>query len=176
MKKLLKRFLGIVLITLGLFSCTSDDHQVEDNLNRGSIEFEYQDEKLVFGQTSFTGWVLNKEKDTVAYFYKSRIRYGDDFTEFDDFTLFAYLKNKNEIKSFEIEFLPRQSDREGSVYDKQLIENPIVFKNVNFEGKWLKADFEGKLFYNLYDLNDYTEFKNGKINIPLKGLNVPDKY
>ena len=62
------------------------------------------------------------------------------------------------------------------MYDKQLTDDPIIFKNIIFDGKWLKADFEGKLYYFLDDLTDYTEFKNGKINIPLKGLSIPDKY
>lgn len=173
---MIKKFLTIILFTSLIVSCSSDDHQLSNIQNRGSIEFNYRDEKLIFGETSFTGWVINKEKDTTAYFYKSRIRYGEDSNEFDDFTLFAYLDNKNEIKHFEIEFLPRHSDRDGSVYDKQLTDDPIIFKNIIFDGKWLKADFEGKLYYFLDDLTDYTEFKNGKINIPLKGLSIPDKY
>lgn len=172
----MKKLILIFLILFTFVSCSTDDNLPKETKNRGTITFDYKGERLVFGERSYAGTVFNADRDTLGYFYTSRIRYGTVWTDFQDIELFVYHENKTTIKKIELAFLARFSDGGGSVFDKSIESNPLVFSDVEFDGTWFKANFEGRLYFNPLDTTSYREFKNGKINVPLKDLPVPEKY
>lgn len=173
----MKKLFILTLITFACISCSSDNEISKEIQNRGTIEFDYKDEKLVFGERSYTGWILNDINDTIGYLYTARIRYGTDWKDFHDLRLYAYLENKSTINRLKLEFTPRQyNENSTSLYHYQKPDEPIVFREIMFDGVNLKAEFEGKLYSSGIDTLDFVEFKNGKINVPLKGLDIPDKY
>lgn len=172
MKKLIILFLTIFTFV----SCSTDDNLSRETKNRGTIEFDYKGERLVFGERSYSGRMLNSNRDTIGYFYTSRIRYGTEWTDFHDIHLYIYCKNDTIINELQLTFLPRFADGRGSVFDKSKESNPLVFSDIEFDGTWFKANFEGRLYDNPLDTTKYREFKNGIINVPLKGLEVPEKY
>ncbi|HLU85511.1 MAG TPA: membrane lipoprotein lipid attachment site-containing protein, partial [Vicingaceae bacterium] len=85
----MKKIVSFLFIATALTSCSSDDEVVISKQSRGSIEMEYNGEKLSFGEKSYNGWIASVENDTIAHFYTARIDVDD--MVFHDIRLDVYL-------------------------------------------------------------------------------------
>ena len=165
----MKKIFIILFINLFLISCSTDDDFIKEQQNRGFIEMEYKGEKLSFGKKSYNGWIANVEDDTLAYFYTARLDVND--IDFYDIRLDVYLTQEREVEKLEMKYIPMQ-DGSAWTYQYSLEEDPMVYKNIEFDGTWLKADFEGMLYYSPTEDKDGVHLTNGKINVPIKGLDI----
>lgn len=165
----MKKTFIILFISLLITSCSTNDDIVQEQQDRGFIEMEYNGEKLSFGKNAYNGWLLNDQKDTIARFYTARIT--KDAKNFYDIRLFAYLSKENKLNGLEMEFTPMVNG-EGWTYQYTTEENPMVYKNTEFDGVSLKSNFEGYLFYHPTEDKNPVHLTNGKINIPIKGLEI----
>lgn len=167
---MMKKLVSIFFLGLLLTGCSSDDSVLEEK-NRGFIELDFQGERLSFGNKSHNGWLLNEHRDTIARFYTARIDLND--LEFYDIQLYAYLNqdDKNQLDKLEIDFKPVLNGS-GWLYQYTLEEKPMVYKNLEFDGKWLKGEFEGYLYYSPTEDNNPVHLTNGRFNIPIKGLEI----
>src|SRR5690606_25016838 len=168
-KMTMKNTLKYLFLSLLLISCSSDDSFVEQEQDRGFIELDYNGEKLSFGEKSYNGWVLNEQRDTIARFYTARIDIND--IDFYDIKLYAYLDQNNQIEKLEMDFKPMLNGS-GWMYHYSLEEKPMVYKNIEFDGTWLKGGFEGYLHYSTTEDETPAHLTNGKFNIPIKGLDI----
>lgn len=161
---------NLFIITILLFiSCSSDDSTIITTKDRGSIDLIYNGKTLKFGSKSYTGWLQNEQNDTIARFYNARIDVNE--TDYYEIKLYAYLNNTNEINKLNMEFTPVENG-EGWTYQYTLDEKPMIYKNTEFNGIILKSNFEGFLYYHPTEDNDPIHLINGKINIPIKGLDI----
>lgn len=165
-------FLGMFL----LISCENDE--IIEKTNRGTIDVEIEGEKLKFGEKSYTGlirFIDNEKNDTIGYFYKARISNGYD--NYDDIEIYAYFNDDFTIDSLEVEFTSIKNGV-GYTYNYNYPEKPLIFSNINYnpETSWLTANFEGYLYRGGVLEDNKVFFKNGKISVPLKGLDIPKNY
>ena len=165
----MKKILSFLFFSALLISCSTGDNVTAEQQNRGSIEMEYNGEKLSFGKNGYNGWLLNTQNDTIARFYTARIT--KDYKNYYDIRLFAYLNQNNQLNKLEMEFIPVLNGS-GWTYQYSLEEKPMVYKNIEFDGTWLKADFEGMLYYSSVEDKEGVHFTNGKINVLIKGLDI----
>jgi len=165
----MKKIVSLLFIATALTSCSSDDEVVMPKQSRGSIEMEYNGEKLSFGEKSYNGWIANVEDDTLAYFYTARIDVDD--MVFHDIRLDVYLTPEREVEKLEMKFSPMEG-KSAWTYQYALEEDPMIYKNIEFDGTWLKADFEGTLYYSPTEDKKGVHLTNGKINVPIKGLDI----
>ena len=166
----MRKIISILFIGVVLISCSSDDEVVVPKQDRGTIEMEYKGEKLSFGKKSYNGWLANVENDTLGYFYTARIDVED--LVFHDIRLDVYLTPEREVEKLEMKFSPMENGSAWT-YQYSLEEDPLVFKNIEFDGTWLKADFEGHLHYApAFEDKEGVHLTNGKINVPIKGLDI----
>lgn len=165
----MKKIFIILFISLLITSCSTNDDIVQEQQDRGSIEMEYNGEKLSFGKNAYNGWLLNDQKDTIARFYTARIT--KDYSNYYEVTLYAYLNKQNQLEKLEMDFIP-VINGDGWTYQYTTEENPMVYKNTEFDGVSLKSNFEGYLFYHPTEDKKPVHLTNGKINIPIKGLEI----
>ncbi len=165
----MKKILSFLFFSVLLISCSTDDNVTAEQQDRGFIEMEYNGEKLSFGKKSYNGWIASVENDTIAHFYTARIDVND--MVFHDIRLDVYLTPKREVEKLEMKFSPMEG-KSAWTYQYSLEEDPMVYKNIEFDGTWLKADFEGMLYYSSVEDKEGVHFTNGKINVPIKGLDI----
>ncbi|SRR5690554_6324654 len=164
----MKKIFSFLFLSVWLISCSSDDNFVQET-DRGFIEMEYNGEKLSFGKKSYTGWLQNDQNDTIARFYTARIDIDD--IDFYDIKLYVYLDQSNQIEDFKMNFAPVLNGS-GYTYQYSSEDNPMVYKNIVFDGKWIKGEFEGYLYYHTVDDKNPVHLTNGKFHFPIKGLDI----
>jgi|GEM_PF-1184205 len=169
----MKKIYGLLILSISFIGCKSDDSVIPKEQDHGFINMTYNSEKLSFGKNAYNGWLLNESRDTIALFYTARIVLNNDPSDFYDIKLYAYLDDRNGIDRVEMDFLPPFKDRKGWVYQYSLEQKPMIYKNIEFDGKWLKGNFDGYLHYSLTEDKDPVHLTNGQFNIPLKGLRLP---
>jgi len=176
MKKIFYIIFGATL----LLSCDNND-DLPIKKDRGTIEVEYEGKNLKFGENSYNGIVrynkLNGDIDTIGYVYRSRIWEGTNYSHYDDIIIFGYYNDLGIVDSLEIQYIPLRNNK-GTAYNYSYPENPMVITNINYnpETSWLTANFEGYLYSGIYKEDNKIFLKNGKISVPMKGLEIPDTY
>ncbi|UUV22409.1 hypothetical protein [Paenimyroides aestuarii] len=172
----MKKIFILLMSSLWLISCTSDDFEPKEEVNRGTVEVDFKGEKLNFGYKSYNGIVTNQTNDTVAYTYFARL--DKDDMNYYDIKVYAFLTKDKELDHLEMKFIPVENGS-GSGYHYSYEENPMVYSNVTYnpETNWLTANFEGYLYYGRMDDSTPIHLTNGKINVPVKGLGIEyDKW
>src|SRR5690606_36617403 len=179
MKNILFKTIAVTLIFFGVVSCDKND-DLPIKKDRGYIEVAYDDEQFKFGEKSYTGIVefhdKNGKYDTIGYFYNSRINHGG--IAFDDIKLYGYLNDNGLVDSLRIIYTRVRNDiNDQYIFNYNCPEKPLVFSDIQYnpETSWLTANFKGYLFFGIHD-NEYIYFKNGKISVPMKGLEIPKNY
>ena len=172
------RIFTALTLFFGFISCNTDGDIIvlED---RGSVEVEFEDEHLKFGSNSYTTILIkydnNGNKDTIAYVYNSRIWNGDK--RYDEVGIYGYYNKDGIVDSLAIQYTPVRNSS-GTVYQDFCNEKPLTISNINYNQTTsrLTADFEGYLYSGGCKHGAAIYLKNGKINIPMKGLEIPKNY
>ncbi|WCM41213.1 hypothetical protein MG290_09610 [Flavobacterium sp. CBA20B-1] len=166
----------LILVSIVFVSCEKDD--LVEEVNRGTIEVEIEGEKFKFGEKSYADAILritSSTPDTIGYFYETRI--SKDYQNYDQLEVYGYLRENGAIDSLRIIYTALRNGI-GTTYNYNYPGNPLVISNVNYNQQtgWLTANFEGYL-YRANTLDDIKVFlKDGKISVPLKGLDIPQNY